>query len=61
MSDFSATERKEPTVHELVEELASLRNRVEDLEAARELDAAIQRNGDKPLIAWEQVSKDLGL
>ena len=41
---------KEPTVHDLAAELARLRERVEDLEDARELDAAIHRNGGKPLI-----------
>ena len=34
---------------------------VEDMEDARELDAAIRRNGDKPLIPWEEVKADLGL
>ena len=43
---------KEPTLHELAAELARLRDRVEDLEDARELDAAIVRNGDKSLIPW---------
>ena len=52
---------KEPTIRELAAELAQLRDRVEDLEDARELDAAIQRNGDKPLISWEQAKKDIGL
>jgi hypothetical protein len=50
-----------PTVQELAVELARLRERVEDLEDARELDAAIRTNGDKPLIPWDQVKKDLGL
>ncbi len=43
------------------EEDARVRERVEDLEDARELDAAIRRNGDKPLIPWEEVKADLGL
>jgi hypothetical protein len=38
-----------------------LRARVEDLEDARELDAAIRRNADKPLIPWNEAKKDLGL
>lgn len=42
-------EREEsPTVQQLAIEVAGLRERVEDLEDARELDAAIRRNGDKP-------------
>jgi len=52
---------KEPTIRELAAELAHLRDRVEDLEDTRELDAAIQRNGDKPLIPWEQAKQDIGL
>ena len=50
-----------PTVQQLAAELARLRERVEDLEDARELDAAISRNGDKPLIPWNQAKADLGL
>ena len=39
---------KEPTIREISAALARLRDRVEDLEDARELDGAIRRNGDKP-------------
>jgi len=39
---------KVPTIRELAAELARLRDCAEDLEDARELDAAIQRNGDNP-------------
>ena len=60
MSDL-AERRDEPTIRELAAELARLRHRVEDLEDSRELDAAIQRNGDKPLISWEQAKQDIGL
>ena len=52
---------KEPTMREISDELARLRDRVEDLEDARELDAAIRRNGDKPLIPWEQARNEIGL
>jgi hypothetical protein len=52
---------REPTLRELAAEVARLRERVEDLEDARELDAAIRRNGEKPLIPWEQAKKELGL
>ena len=48
MSEIS-NQTKEPTVHELAAELARLRDRIEDLEDARELDAAIQRNAGKPI------------
>ena len=38
-----------------------VRERVEDLEDARELDAAIRRNADKPLIPWDEAKNALGL
>ncbi len=60
MSDL-AQGSKEPTIREIAAELARLRERVEDLEDARELDAAIRRNADKPLIPWDQVKEELGL
>ena len=50
-----------PSLEELAADVARLRERVEDLEDARELDAAIRRNADKPLIPWDQAKKDLGL
>ncbi|MBI4908731.1 MAG: hypothetical protein HY820_34240 [Acidobacteria bacterium] len=50
-----------PTVQQLAAEVARLRERVEDLEDARELDAAIRRNGEKPLIPWEHAKADLGI
>lgn len=49
------------SLEELAAEVARLRERVEDLEDARELDAAIRRNADKPLIPWDEAKKDLGL
>jgi hypothetical protein len=60
MSDL-AQESKEPTIREISAELARLKDRIEDLEDARELDAAIRRNSDKPLIPWEQAQKEMGL
>ena len=59
MSDL-AQQSIEPTIREISAELARLRDRIEDLEDARELDAAIRRNGDKPLIPWEQAKKEIG-
>lgn len=60
---MTETQEKEgtPTVQELAAELTRLRERVEDLEDARELDVAISRNGEKPLIPWDQAKADLGL
>ena len=60
MSDL-AQGSKEPAMREISAELARLRDGVEDLEDARELDAAIRRNGDKPLIPWEQARNEIGL
>ncbi len=48
-------------VQQLAAEVARLRERVEDLEDAKELDAAIGRNGEKQLIPWDQAKKELGL
>ncbi len=50
-----------PTLQQLAAEVARLRQRVEDLEDARELDAAIRRNSDKPLVPWDEAKKELGL
>ena len=60
MSDITG-EQKDPNIRDLAAQVAHLRERVEDLEDARELDAAIRRNGDKPLLPWDEVKKDLGL
>ena len=60
---MSEPQEREPTpsVQRLPAEVARLRERVEDLEDARELEAAIRRNGDKPLIPWDQAKNDFGL
>lgn len=47
------------TVQQLAAEVARLRERVEDLEDAKELDAAISRNGDRPLIPWDKAKNEL--
>lgn len=60
MSDL-AQRSSDPAIREIAAELARLRDRVEDLEDARELEAAIRRNGDKPLIPWDAAKVDLGL
>lgn len=54
-------ESQAPTLQQLAAEVAMLRERIEDLEDARELDAAILRNGDKPLVPWDEAKRDLGL
>ena len=60
MSDL-AQGSKELAMREISAELARLRDRVGDLEDAHELDAAIRRNGDKPLIPWQQARNEIGL
>ena len=45
----------------MVQELARLREQVEDLEDGKELDAAIQRNGNKLVVPWDEARRDLGL
>jgi hypothetical protein len=57
----ATNQTKEPTLYDLAAELARLRDRVEDLEDARELDAAIQRNDGKPLIQWDRAKTEIGL
>ena len=59
----TARQRKpnRPTVRELHAELQRLRRRVEDLEDLRDLNAAIERNGDKPGVPWSEVKRELGL
>jgi hypothetical protein len=59
----TARQRKpnRPTVRELHSELQRLRRRVEDLEDLRDLNAAIERNGDKPGVPWSEVKRELGL
>ena len=60
MSETSAPNAA-PNLEELAAEVARLRARVEDLEDARELDAAIRRNADKPLLGWDEAKRELGL
>jgi hypothetical protein len=49
------------TVQQLAAEVVRLRDRVEDLEDARELDAAIGRNAEKALVPWDRAKEELGL
>jgi hypothetical protein len=60
---MSETQEREliSTVQRLAAEVLRLRERVEELEDAKELDAAIARNGEQPLIPWDQAKNDLGL
>ena len=60
---MSETQERElvSMVQQLAAEVSHLRERVEDLEDAKELDAAINRNAEKPLIPWDQAKSELGL
>ncbi len=66
MSNVLASEPKKRagqriTVRAVYDELNRLRERVEDLEDLRELNAAIVRNKGKRLIPWHEAKKGLGL
>ncbi|HLK19105.1 MAG TPA: hypothetical protein VKT81_09115 [Bryobacteraceae bacterium] len=49
------------TLQSLSSEIQSLRERVEDLEDARDLEEAIAKNREEPLLPWEHVKKELGI
>ena len=60
----TATKRipvRKTTLRGLSHEVAKLRERVEELEDLRDLNAAIARNKGKPGIPWEKARADLGL
>ena len=63
MPELPAKRKAKPqlTLEALCRELVELRQRVEDLEDLRELNQAIERNGDKPLEPWAKAKKELGL
>ena len=49
------------TLQSVYTEMLRLRERVEDLEDLRELNAAIARNGKKKLVAWDSARRLLEL
>ena len=53
--------RTRAALHSLQEEVGQLRERVEDLEDLRELNATMERNQGKKLTPWAQAKKELGL
>ena len=64
MSNGTATLSKKAgkiTLQAVYDELMRLRERVEDLEDLRELNAAIARNQGKKLIPWAAAKKKLDL
>ncbi len=58
---LNSSRPKQLTLRSLSVQLHALRQRVEDLEDARDLEEAIRKNGSKPLIPWEQAKKELAL
>ena len=59
MSD--AFELEKPTLESLAAEVFRLQERMEDMEDLMELRAAVELNGSKPGIPWEQVKAELDL
>jgi len=49
------------TTFELFISEALRRELIEDLEDLRELNQAIETNGNKPLVPWAKAKKELGL
>ena len=49
------------TLETIYSEMLRLRERVEDLEDLRELNAAVARNGKKKLVAWDSAKRLLNL
>jgi hypothetical protein len=55
MSDAAVLEK----VEILAKTVERLKERIEDLEDLRDLQAAVAENGDETLIPWEQVKAEL--
>jgi hypothetical protein len=63
MSNATITARKPAklSLQAVYDEINRLRERVEDLEDLRELNAAIARNGKKKLVPWDSAKRMLDL
>jgi hypothetical protein len=63
MSNATVITRKpgKLTLQSVYDEMLRLRERVEDLEDLRDLNAAIARNGKKKLVAWDSARRLLEL
>ena len=48
------------TLEQVAAQVLRLRDRVEDLEGLRDLNAAVQRDADKPGTPWEEVCAEFG-
>jgi hypothetical protein len=58
---MSKTTLENPTLESLAVEGRRPQERLDDMEDLMELRAAVDRNGDKPGIPWEQVKAELEL
>jgi len=52
---------EKPTLESLAVEVRRLQERLEDMEDLLELRNAVERNGGKPGVPWEQVKTELEL
>ena len=57
MTEFAVKEQ----IEQLQTTIARLEHRVKDLEDLRDLEKAIEENGNKPLVPWEEAKKQLDL
>ena len=54
----SVTNPKKPTLESLADQMRRLQERIKDMEDLIELRSAIERNGGKPGVPWEQVKAE---
>lgn len=57
----SITNPKKPTLESLADQMRRLQERIEDMEDLIELRSAIERNGSKPGVPWEQAKAELDI
>jgi TolA-binding protein len=57
----SVTNPKKPTLESLADQMRRLQERIEDMEDLIELRSAIERNGGKSSVPWEQAKAELDI
>jgi len=57
----SVTNPKKPTLESLADQMRRLQERIEDMEDLIELRSAIERNGGKSGVPWEQAKTELDI
>jgi TolA-binding protein len=57
----SVTNPKKPTLESLADQMRRLQERIEDMEDLIELRSAIERNGGKSGVPWEQAKAELDI